>query len=351
MTLPVGYESKDGDYYSFRCFRYPAQQFQLMYGDLAGTNKVFTWSSASWRRTNHSTHRATVNLGRTWQKVTLQLGAWDLVATDVWAKNIQRPTTVYDKALTLPGHTGNPPAKPSPFGFGSAKDQLVVPFDRPYVYVAKQGITVHFTMEGGVLKNGSVWYFDGYYLDAVRDGNMTSGGNYRIVGDNRCTTGHKRAPYWATWLFTDHLPGGRLQHRVQLFGHNFPAHTTAMGVIGFAANPSGSSFLSSCQKLFLDLRKPHLVYAFKTDENGVHMSDFLTAPWIAAAAGATLYTQAGLEHGRPGRLELTKYGVSVVPAPATGKPVSYSQWLYRGRTGTRSGYGPYNTAVPITLFK
>ena len=98
QAFPPAYSTVDGGNHSLRQFQYSAGRWQIMYGDLYGNTNVFAWKAVQFRRSSTKTD---ANTGRTYAKVKLQLGKWNMNVTDNWAMNLGKsPTTVFSGSLS-----------------------------------------------------------------------------------------------------------------------------------------------------------------------------------------------------------------------------------------------------------
>lgn len=348
-TLPLGYETVDGGSYSNRLFGYADGRTQICYGDLQTRKQTLVVNRMSFRR--ESTN-GTTNVGRSWTNVQVQVGQHDFkVHTDTWTENLLKPTTVFSAAFKLPDTNGFPSTTPAPWGqfatSGTAVD-FQFPFNTPYVHPAGAGFTAQFDFTGGMLSNGGTWgsAFNGYYMDGIDDANCTATAPVYIYGRNAaCQVQSAYDPYSATWLKTNHLPGGGANYLWQWYDYYMPPNATVITAITFARLATPINFNNSCYQLYVDLTKPYLLFPHVVDNDGHWFDTFRQVPFVAAWAGTDVFTQAAFDHNN--KFELSTMISAAVQPLTTGTVKSFSFRLYYADKTRDVGYGPYNTLLPV----
>ncbi|MHC5072813.1 MAG: hypothetical protein ACYTGO_20255, partial [Planctomycetota bacterium] len=288
------------------------------------------------------------NYARSWTNVTVTLADMDYTkVSDTYTTNmISTPTQVFSAKVSWPGHTGAPTTKPAPWGNFAAPNDVYIPFRSRFLHSGKWGTCVDFRFRGGTLGNSGSWTsLQSYYHDGIANNNQSTGGSTSLTSSvSGCQNG-----YFVVWLFSDKLAGGKAQHRGQPYTFSGLANTQHIGVIGIDnGSTTGTPFPGSCHALYLDLTKPYVLMPYKTDATGAFVSQFLTVPFLSAAVGKTVWSQAGYDS--KGLLELTRAGSAPIAALPTTTPVKYQKWIYRyGSTAhtAQYGYGPTDTYVPI----
>ena len=149
--------------------------------------------------------------------------------------------------------------------------------------------------------------------------------------------------------------GNLFRTQIYEYGPAAEANLFHFGVMTVAKLATPATFLTSCNKLFLDLNAGFVIYPYMTDAAGDHFSDFLTAPYVPSTVGKNLYSQAACMIN--GNLELTRGRGHVFPAAPTANPYTATQFLYAthggktlGGSGFRLGWGPNSGALGIVRF-
>ncbi|MHC4514543.1 MAG: hypothetical protein ACYTGW_10365 [Planctomycetota bacterium] len=350
-TFPVGYDTTDGGWYSYYLGSFQDGHFQNVCGGLQGSNKVQSWKSLALRRSNNRTN---ANTGRSWTNVTLTLSDCDYTKlSDTYTRNQINPKQVFSAKVTWPDvPAGAPPNKPATWGFFAAKDDLLFPFTSSYVHTGKWGTTFDWVFRGGTLKNAVAWntattiFLRAYYTDGIANNNQSASVNAVLTPTvTGCTTG-----YFVNWLMSDYKVGGGAQHRSQPYTMGGLPNAKHIGVIGiengsFIGVPTGGS----CHDLYIDFKKPFIVFPYTTNAAGDYFSDFLTAPFIKSAVGLSVWSQAA--YSDKGSFQLTRAGKAPIAALPTGKPIVFAQHIYHFDLKRPLGFGPAEVRVPILYLK
>jgi hypothetical protein len=110
-----------------------------------------------------------------------------------------------------------------------------------------------------------------------------------------------------------------------------------------------------CQALQIDLAKIILTQTFTTPASGTYSQSNQYTPFVAAAVGRIIWSQAIWADTKTGNAKLTRTGkltVAALPLP----PDFSAKRLYRYASGTpptipSTGFGPYNTNIEIIRYK
>lgn len=348
QAFPPAYDTKDGGASSTRLGQYANGHHQVVYGDLYGLTQVYSWKGIQWRR---STTNLAANVGRSWSNFKLQLGQWNMVVTDEWSLNLGKsPTTVYSGSFSLPDTPGTAPAAtPATWGMGTKANDMQLIFTQSYLFLSSEGLCVDYSYSGGTLGSNAAWTTNSviYRLDGIANGNMTNQVGASVTATSGCTAG-----YFVNWLFTDRMPAAKKGDlfRTQLYeyGPAGEANKLHVGVINTAVLTTPTPFVSSCHKLYLDLSKGFVIFPYITDSAGDYFSPFYVSPYIAAAVGLDVWTQAAYDdNSTPPVLQLTRAGKAPIATVPTANPFTVTQYLWRNVTSSKLGYGPYVTDLPV----
>lgn len=353
FTSMKGFESTQGAGYCQLLGYYSDGRQQFVFGDYAGSGSVKLISNMQMRRST----RTNTNHGRSWSNLTIRMGHADFSAlTDAWDDLLNSPTTVYSAKASFPGTTGGPTTTPAPWGHFAAKDDMTFPFSSTYLYLGKDSLTVDFVFAGGTFANGNTWgatTASAYYID----GYNTAGPNSWVAktgtirGKTTCyATGRSTASYFNTWMMSEYLPGGKAQHRWQWYGYNYPASAPVIAAVSVNGSATGTPFLASCQDVHIDLAKPFVLVPYAANAAGEVYSPFLRTPWVAAAVGASLWTQGAFDDGTPATLQLSRPAENVIAALPGSKPTNFGSGLYHPNSARPLGYGPIDYRIPILQF-
>ncbi len=356
LTMPKGFTTTDGAYFSNHIGAYSEGRVQFIYGDWQGSSNVQIFKGIQLRQSSSQP----TNTARSWSDVRIRLANNDFrTITDRWAGNMASPTLVFSASVNFPAST-TPSATPAPWGKFAKTDDMVFPFgsggsQASFVHFGQLGTTVDFQMHGGVLANNAAWNtsFKSYYVDGYLAnpplGNVWKEATQALTGNTTCrATGKNRNSTFQSWLFSDNALGGK-QHRWEWYGYGMIPNHAHIGVVSVFGQ-SGVKFQSSCQLLDIDVSKPFELWPYTSDSDGNYVGPFLNFPWSSNAVGAKVYTQAAFDDN--GVLQLTAgYNATIPATPPKIYAYMARLWRYDAPTApTQYGFGPYDWGCPVIGF-
>ena len=345
LVLPTGHEKTTTDP-GISLTPSPTTHMQYCYGSLQGSSKLAVVKRLSFRR------EATLVMGnqaRTWSNVALRVSDCDFAAmSDIYADNLISPTLVFSASVAWPATVGKPSSNPPPWGMFASTTGFDVsfPFASTFVHVGKYGFAADFQFSGGTMANGGSWQT--YTVAGVTDTNSAIVHDYANYGSSTCRATGRSAPSFLTaWMFSYNVPGPSRQFRYSFWGEGYPNNTAFVGALGLAGSTTGIPFLTSCQKLHLNLAQPVQLLPGKSDSVGFYWTKYATAPYVPSLVGTKVWTQAAFDDQSV--LQLTQGGTTTID-PAPGGTPEYGCRIYSTQIGgyTPGGWGDLSdNLVPL----
>jgi hypothetical protein len=356
-SIPPNHETMMGSLRGQHQGAFKNLRFQLLSGELQGSNKAHTWNSVSFRREQFGR----TNTGRSWANVTLAISDHDysLIGPTFSTNIVGTPTQVFSGTVNYPAMPAiGPTTLPTVWGHFAVADDLKYPFSTPVMHNGKWGVCLDWVMTGGTLANSATWGAltqKPYYTDGdqqtLTPQDVTS--RPRITDTTCRATGQSGAPQVRPYFITTAKNSASTKYPSNKLAFEFRAYSlqggrTGIGIVSFDDFTAGTTFLGSCEKLYLDLNKPFIPFFFVTNASGGHTTSGAHVPFLPVYTGLPISTQGVWDDSVKG-LQLsgrifTRAKNQADPSKTKRNYQHAGVNLPAGRTGS-----PYTTLMPCVL--
>ena len=360
MTTPPGGLTGESHTYEYVMGIWSEMRLQLI-DDMHTDSKARAITEVAFRL-DYRIHDSTTAMGRTWTNIAMDASELAKPISGNFASNLGASSTrVFDSKWSWPTQIGFPPLRPD--AWGGAQGRLRFPFMKPWVYSAKKPIVTEYTFRGGTLANNGEWGRwapVGFFLD----GEYFNGGQARASVQQVPPTPppcHDSGLWWfPSGSFTygtataygrnnSATLGGKL-----VFSHysdNTAASAPVIHALGAGGIPNGLNVGSGCNKLYVDLSKPHVLLSTITDPTG--RSDLMnwSTTWQSEFSSLGIWLQAAWPDSKTSALKLTAATLLSLPRVLPpDNPLRY--WnVYSVDLGAKWGTGPSNAGALFVRYK
>ncbi|MHC4854424.1 MAG: hypothetical protein ACYTF5_20680 [Planctomycetota bacterium] len=345
VSSPPGFENAKGQPHS-RAWGYylgenSNQRFQAADGQFR--KQVMAIKEISYRLDGGRTYNANVTsagVGRSWTNVTLHMSECDYskMTSTFTANPLTTPQKVFDAKMTWQTFVGTAP-DPTPWGNKGHK----FPFTSTWVYTGIKDILMEYVFQGGTLANNAAWTgttSTRYYLDGVYATTFNLGGQLEYpCGDPTCSqaasypkttppncmdsahpasTNAARNDIQGIFAYNADKPTTTLKNKISL---NWRSFYTAPGApvikaLGFAGNTVGLNIGAMCNKLYLDMTQPFLLFpdtASATVSYAPSGFTSLNTPFQPVLGGVSLWFQCAWDDSKTKFFSLTTATQRTIP--------------------------------------
>ncbi|MCA8955408.1 MAG: hypothetical protein KDC87_05005 [Planctomycetes bacterium] len=291
--------------------------------------------------------------GRTWSNVQLTVDEVAYAsASPTFAANLStNAKVVFNQQMSWPTYSG---ATNSPHTWAT---EVNMPFSSTWLYTGTQDIVLDFQFSGGTLANNAAWTgYSTYYLDGVYSTTSVGGGSVN-VGTNNClnsphTSGPFCVPVLRTYAKNSGNPTTDDKFEFYWWLYRYPANTlTAFGV-SLTGSKTGVDIGNPCNFYYLG---PSIFVVLLGTTPATNSGSFnfpsqkLYTPYVPAAVGLTLYTQAAYTEPTRNQFELTRAGY----ADFLAQPIVLqgTQWTWAAPVTATSGGSLNQTYMPVVRMK
>lgn len=361
VSSPPGYETKgqvDSAGWGYRFGQYSNERFQA--ADAQFRKRIMVIREVSYRLDggrNYAANSTSAGVGRTWTNVTLHMSDcdYDKVTSTFSTNAITTPQKVFDAKVVWQTQVGIPGSDPAPWGGSGHK----FPFSTTWVYTGLRDILLDYVFLGGSLANNSAWSGSTskrYYLDGFNAPNFNLGQSAEYPSsysqttpancmDSSLSVSNQAARNDIQGIFVYNADRSSYPNQVRLQWRSFYTAPGApvIKALGFAGVPAGINISARCNKLYLDLTKPFLLFPDKasaTASTAASSFTTLSAPFHGSMGGAALWFQCAWDDSKNKSFSLTTASQRIVPngAPPVGPR---RQTLYASNPAAATGSGPW----------
>ncbi len=360
VSSPPGFETvgqMDSSSWGYRLGQYSNERFQAADGQFR--KQIMVIHQISYRLDagrNYASNATSAGVGRTWSKVTLHASEcdYDKMTSTFSTNTLTTPQKVFDAQMTWLTQVGTPSTDPAPWGGSGHK----FPFTSNWVYTGAQDILLDFTFTGGTLANSSAWTGSTskrYYLDGYNSPNFNLGlaveypTNYSQTTPANCmdsslSVANQAARNDIQGIFVYNADRTSNPNQVYLSWRSFYTAPGApvLKALGFAGKPAGVNIFARCNRLYLDLSLPYLLFpdtASSTASTAASGFTTLSAPFHKSMGGAALWFQCAWDDSKSKSFSLTTASQRIVPVgPPPDGP--RRKTLYASDPTAATGTGP-----------